>query len=94
MLSCEVLASQRATLGSQHPHALTSMGNLGLLLDKQGKLREAEALFSEALTGRFRVLGRAHPHTQAVCTFLVRVLSKQGKARDARAVKAQYGDGT
>ena len=87
----EVLASRRATLGSQHPHTYTTMCNLGGLLEVQGKLREAEVLYSEALMGRFRVLGRAHSDTQATCTALVRTLTAQGKARDAREVKAQYG---
>jgi hypothetical protein len=67
------------------------MWNLGRLLERRGKLREAEALFSEALTGRFRVLGRAHADTQDACVALVRVLAAQGKVRDARDVKAQYG---
>jgi hypothetical protein len=67
------------------------MGNLGLLLDKQGKLREAESLYNEALNGSFRVLGRVHADTQDACAALVRVLTKQGKARDAKDAKAQYG---
>ncbi len=62
-----------------------------MLLQEQGKLREAEALFSEALTGSWRVLGRAHATTQGACNSLVRVLAAQGKARDAREVQAQYG---
>ena len=56
-----------------------------------GRLREAEALFSEALTGRLRVLGRAHSETQDVYAGLLRVLKAQGKARNAREVQAQYG---
>ena len=66
------------------------MYNLGVLLEVQGKLREAEALFDEALRGRWRVLGRVHPDTQKACNSLVRVLAAQGKARDAREVQAQY----
>ena len=90
-LSREVLASQRATLGSQHPSAFTSMGNLGLLLEERGKLREAEALLSEALSGLWRVVGSAHRDTRGVYIGLLRVLTAQGKARDVRDVKAQYG---
>ena len=67
------------------------MCNLGVLLEEQDKMLEAETLFSEALTWSWRVLGRAHPDTQDACTALVRVLAAQGKARDARDVKAQYG---
>jgi hypothetical protein len=67
------------------------MCSLGILLEGQGKLREAEALYSETLTGSWRVLGHAHNITQGACTALVRVLTAQGKARDAKDVQAQYG---
>ena len=89
----EVLDTASATLGPQHDSTLIYMYNLGRLLEKQGKLREAESLFSEALTGSFRVLGRSHADTQGACAALVRVLTAQGRAHDAREVKAQYGGG-
>ena len=61
-------------------------------MERQGTLREAEALLNEALIGCWRVLGRAHSLTQAAYTGLLRVLAAQGKARDVKDVKAQYGD--
>ena len=91
MLHQEVLASERASVGSQHPYTFLSMYNLGRLLEDQGKLRKAETLFSEALTGSWRVLGRTHTTTQLAYNALVHVLTAQGKARDAKDVKAQYG---
>ena len=48
----EALAGKRATLGDTHPHTLTSINNLGMLLQDQGKLDEAETLLGEALAGR------------------------------------------
>ena len=63
-----------------------------MLLERQGKLRKATALFEEALMGRCRVQGRSHIATQALCASLVRVHAAQGKMRDAREVQAQYGD--
>ncbi len=82
-----------AGVTARHSLTFLSMYNLGRLLEDQGKLREAEALFSEALLGRCRVLGREHPYTQGACNALVRVLAEQGKARDAREVQAHYGGG-
>ena len=49
MLAC---APGRAKLGDQHPDTLTSVNNLSLLLQDQGKLEEAEPLLREALDGR------------------------------------------
>jgi hypothetical protein len=68
------------------------MCNLGMLLERQGKLRKATALFEEALMGRSRVHGRSHIATQALRAALLRVIDAQGKMRDAREVQAQYGD--
>ena len=87
----EALEAQRTILGAQHSSTLSSVWNLGRLLEDQGKLREAEALLREALTGGVRALGRAHADAQGACLALVRVLTAQGKARDAREVQAQYG---
>ena len=36
----EDLTASRETLGDRHPHTLTAISNLGLLLQDQGKLDE------------------------------------------------------
>ena len=44
----QALAARREALGSAHPQTLTSVNNLACLLKDQGKLGEAEPLFTEA----------------------------------------------
>ena len=41
----------RQTLGDKHPDTLTSINNMAVLLEAQGKPAEAEALYREALAG-------------------------------------------
>ena len=65
LLSREVFAGCRGTLGDKHPLTLASIGNLGFLLRSEGKLDEAEPLSREAL---------------GVCTRLSRVLRRSGQA--------------
>jgi tetratricopeptide (TPR) repeat protein len=50
-------------LGPEHPDTLTSVGNLGLVLERQGKYEAAEAIHRRALEGREKVLGPEHPDT-------------------------------
>ncbi|KAF1949112.1 hypothetical protein CC80DRAFT_555727, partial [Byssothecium circinans] len=46
-----------------HPGTLTSVSQLGSVLERQGKYEEAEAMHQRALEGREKVLGREHPDT-------------------------------
>ena len=39
-----VLEHREKLLGPKHPDTLTSINNLGLILDQQGKYKEAEAM--------------------------------------------------
>jgi Tfp pilus assembly protein PilF len=48
-------------LGREHRNTLTSVNNLGLVLESQGKYDEAEAMHRRALGGLERVLGREYP---------------------------------
>ena len=47
----------------RHPCLLGSISNLGTVYHLQNKLKEAEAMHSEALEGRRAVLGELHLHT-------------------------------
>jgi len=38
------LEAREATLGVEHPDTLSSINNLGLVLESQGKYKEAEAM--------------------------------------------------
>ena len=59
----EALEVQRGTLGDRHPDTLTSINNLGLLLQTKGDLAAAEPLIREAFEGRHETLGSRHPRT-------------------------------
>jgi len=63
VLCRRALEVSERVLGGDHPNTLSSVSNLGLLLQKQGKLEEAEVLYRRALEVRERVLGVDHPST-------------------------------
>ena len=49
--SAEALQARRETLGDRHPDTLTSISNVGMLLQAQGDLEGAAALMRAALAG-------------------------------------------
>jgi tetratricopeptide (TPR) repeat protein len=79
----EALAARRRVSGEEHPETLIALSNLGLLLEKQGKLAEAEQLDRDAL-GKFRkVLGNDHPNTLNAIANLAGLLRTEGKPAEA-----------
>jgi hypothetical protein len=54
----EVLAVTTRVLGADHPHTLTTAGNLARSLWLQGKYDESEKMEREVLEVRKRVQGR------------------------------------
>lgn len=46
-----------------HPDTLTTMSNLALVLDSQGKYADAEAMNRQTLEIKEEVLGKRHPDT-------------------------------
>ena len=75
----QVLEIRRRVLGPEHPDTLSSMRNLALDYEMQGKYAEAEALMSEALEIYRRVLGSEHPSTVGTMSNLARIHEDQGK---------------
>jgi tetratricopeptide (TPR) repeat protein len=53
-------------LGENHPHVATSLNNLALLYESQGRYKEAEPLYLEAIYIFRERLGENHPHAQTV----------------------------
>jgi tetratricopeptide (TPR) repeat protein len=49
------LAGDEKALGPKHPYTLTSVSNLGFVLEKQERYHEAEAMHRRALAGREKV---------------------------------------
>jgi Tetratricopeptide repeat len=58
-----VLAGSEKVLGVEHPITLTSVSNLVLVLQDQGKYEAVEEMLRRALAGREKVLGVEHPDT-------------------------------
>ncbi|MFO0859473.1 MAG: tetratricopeptide repeat protein [Phycisphaerales bacterium] len=77
------LATRRRVLGEEHPDTLTSINNMGFLLEAQGKLDQAEPYYREALEKRRRVLGEEHPSTLTSISNMGALLRAQGKLDQA-----------
>ncbi len=77
------LATRRRVLGEEHPDTLTSISEMGILLQGQGKLAEAEPYYREALEKRRRVLGDEHPDTLISISNMDFLLQGQGKLAEA-----------
>lgn len=84
------LVAREKVLGREHPDTLTSVNNLGLVLDSQGKYEEAEAMHRWALEAREEVLGREHPDTLTSLNNLGNVLNRQGKYEEAEVMYDTY----
>jgi tetratricopeptide (TPR) repeat protein len=77
------LAGSEKALGPEHPDTFTSITNLGLVLDDQGKHEEAEAMHRQALQGYEKALGPEHPSTLTTMHNLAFNLKQLGKVSDA-----------
>merc|ERR1711865_5489 len=77
------------TLGPQHRNTLTSMNNLAFLLQKRGRLDEAEPLFRMALKGRRETLGNRHPHTLSSIRNLAVFLEGRGRLDEAPQLRRE-----
>jgi hypothetical protein len=64
------------------------MGNLALVLSKQGRYEEAEAMDREVLALRREVLGPEHTSKSVSLSCLHLVLSRQGRHEEASAHSA------
>lgn len=62
-LLTRALNTRRKELGEDNPDTLSSINNMGILLQRQGKLGEAEKYYREAMEKRRKVLGSEHPDT-------------------------------
>ncbi|KAI9777432.1 MAG: hypothetical protein M1816_004722 [Peltula sp. TS41687] len=93
------LEGREKALGKKHPHTLTSVNNLTVVMQYQGKYEAAEEMNRRALEGRERALGKEHPHTLKSVSNLASVLQHQGKYEAAwelrqRALKGRVGGST
>ncbi len=80
----ETLAEQRRILGPDHPDALLTLDNLGILLTNlPGRYAEAEQIIKESAEARARVLGPTHVDTLATRVVLGMVRIQQHEFREA-----------
>ncbi|OAF59451.2 hypothetical protein VC83_03958 [Pseudogymnoascus destructans] len=80
-------------LGVEHLDTLTSVSNLGSVLESQGKYEEAEAMHQRALKGRQKMLGEEHPNTLTSVGNVGVVLERQGKYKEAEALQQRALEG-
>ena len=66
-----------------HPDMATSLNNLAMLYNKQGKYDEAEPLYQRALAINEKVLGPDHPDTATSLNNLAALYNNQGKYDEA-----------
>ena len=78
-------------LGPMHPDTATSLNNLAILYDNQGKYDDAEPLYKRALAVTEEVLGPMHPDTATSLNNLAVLYNNQGKYDDAEPL---YQTGT
>ncbi len=60
------MATREKVLEPEHPSVATTLNNLALLYESQGKYEEAEPLYKRALAILEKVLGFDHPNTVTV----------------------------
>lgn len=82
----EVWDVRRTSLGPEHPSTLTSVNNLGALLQRMKRFPEAERLLQQALAGRRRVLGPDHHHTLLSMFNVGYILANQQRTEEAEAM--------
>ena len=73
-------------LGKEHPDTLSSMNNMALVLDYQGKYDEAERMHRQVLDIRQRVQVPEHPDRLTSMGNLALVLDNQGKYDEAERI--------
>jgi tetratricopeptide (TPR) repeat protein len=85
-LQQQALATRRRVLGDEAPDTLASIHNMGLLLQKEGRLPEAESFDREAVQRMRRVLGGSHPSTLSAISNLAEVLGSEGKLEEEESL--------
>ena len=83
LLCSQVLETRKKLQGAEHPHTLTSMGNLASTYWEQSRWEEAEMLHVQVLETRKRVLGAEHPHTLTNMSNLAIMWKSQGRDSEA-----------
>jgi Tetratricopeptide repeat len=65
-------------LGTEHPNTLTSMNNLALVLQDQGKYGEAEQIQVMVVVGMLSIFGFEHPNSLTCRNTLLAIWEYRG----------------
>ena len=79
----------KKALGPEHPKVATTLNNLGVFYENEGKHRKAEKFFHQSLAISRKAYGLNHPEVEASRTNLSRLYTSQGKRRQASKMEAQ-----
>jgi tetratricopeptide (TPR) repeat protein len=85
----QVLLLRRKALGDKDTSTLTSMNEVGLALDGQGKYKEAETIHRQTLALKEKVLGKENLEMLITMDNLAGVLNNQGKYEEAETMHRQ-----
>ncbi|GBF28409.1 hypothetical protein MnTg02_03473 [bacterium MnTg02] len=77
------LALAQRQFGPDHPHVGTTLNNLALLYEAQGRTAEAELLYKRSLNIREKALGPGHPHVGTTLNNLAALYKAQGRTAEA-----------
>jgi tetratricopeptide (TPR) repeat protein len=83
------LSIEQKSLGNEHPNVATSLNNLALLYNNQGRYEKAEPLFQQALSIQQKVLGEEHPDVATSLYNLGSLYHDQGKYDQAETLYQQ-----
>lgn len=82
----ERIPAVTTSVGPKYTSTLDTVNSLGILYKNQGKLAEAEAMFSRALQGYEEALGPKHTSTIQTVNNLGALYAKQGKLAEEEAM--------
>jgi serine/threonine protein kinase/tetratricopeptide (TPR) repeat protein len=83
------LAIAKELHGNEHPDVATSLNDLSMVLEHEGKLGEAEPMQREALAMRKKLLGKEHLEVANSLSNLGLVLRSEGKLPEAEAMERE-----
>lgn len=86
MILRHYLTGSKRVLNPDYPTTLATVNNIGLVLERQGDNKEAEAMHRRALRGYEKVLGLDHPDMLTIADNLASVLESQGKYVEANTI--------
>jgi tetratricopeptide (TPR) repeat protein len=92
VLQNQMIEMRKKLLGPEHPHTLSSMGDLGSTYFNQGKWNKAEQLELQVMDMRTKLLGAEHPDTQLSMENLANTYSNQGRWNEAEQLELQVMD--